>query len=185
MFTGMITVALPLERQFQHESKLIGLASPHFWHFQVSVGWSVEFSLTESIGAVLTRCRMTKYQMKPKPHKKKATTANTTNGLKAMPSTREPLDCSFEQSIAAHNAVSKPNKKLAPTVNRPTIRKLTINHKTAGITTCGGQPGPDCELDDWGGADGKVTNSSGCWSSEQTVASSGCSLPQYVHRFMR
>src|SRR5205823_863837 len=97
-------------------------------------------SIFKSIGAVLTRCRMTKYKMNPKPHKKKATVANTTTGLKAMPSKREPFDWSFEQSIAAHNAVNNPNKRLAPTVNKPMRRKLTINHATAGTTTCGGQP---------------------------------------------
>ena len=161
-FSGIITASVPRERQFQHESKLIGLASPHCRHFQVSVNWAVAFSLTESMGAVLTRSRITKYQMKPKPHKKKATTANTTNGLKVMPSTREPLDCNLEQSIAAHNAVSKPNKKLAPTVNRPMSRKLTTNHKTAGTTTCGGQPLLDCELGDSGVPDEVATNSNGC-----------------------
>ncbi len=128
---------------------------------------------------------MTKYQMKPKPHKKKAHTANTTTGLKAMPSTREPRDCIFEQSIAAHNAVSRPNKKLAPMVNKPTSRKFTANHKTAGTTICGGHPLLGCDLDDSGVADGDVTNSKGFWSREHNVASSGCSLPQYVHRFMR
>jgi len=143
------------------------------------------FSISKSIGALLTRCRMTKYQTNPNPQRKKATAANTTTGLKAMPSTCEPLDCNFEQSIAAHNAVSNPNKKLAPTENNPTSRKLTINHTTVGITTCGGQPLLDSELDGASGALGdEVANSKGCWSSEQMAASSGCSLPQYVHRFM-
>jgi hypothetical protein len=83
VFSGTIIPALPLERQFQHESKFIGLASPQLRHFQVSVGWAVAVSITGSTAAVLTRYRMIKYQMNPKPHRKKATTPNTTNGLNA------------------------------------------------------------------------------------------------------
>src|SRR4051812_32802606 len=114
------------------------------------------------MGAVLTRCRMTKYQMKPKPHKQQATTAKTTNGLKAMPSTREPLDRSLEQSIAAHNAVSRPNTKLAATVKKPTSRKFATSHITAGTRTCGGQPWVGFESDGSDGPDGEVIKSKGC-----------------------
>ncbi|HXT40742.1 MAG TPA: hypothetical protein VN887_12080 [Candidatus Angelobacter sp.] len=123
--------------------------------------------------------------MNPNPHKKKATTANTTTGLKAMPSTREPLDRNLEQSIAAHNAVSNPNKKLTPTVNNPMSRKFMMSHTMAGTTTCGGQPLLGCVPRGSAAPDGEEMNSKGCWSSEHTVASFGCSLPQYVHRFMR
>jgi hypothetical protein len=183
--SGIITAGLLLDPQCEHESISMGLDSPHFRHFQVSVEWAIAFSLSLAVGAVLTRCRMTKYQMKPKPHKKKATTANTTNGLKAMPSTREPLERSLEQSIAAHKAVSNPNKKLAATVNKPTSRKFTTSHNAAGMTTCGGQPLLGCKPEDSVVVDGGVTSSKGCWSSEHTAASSGCSFPQYVQRFMR
>ena len=105
---------------------------------------------------------MTRYQMKPKPHNKKATTANATNGVKVMPSVREPFDCSREQSIAAHVAVSKPNKKLAPMVSWLISRKLTINHTTAGMATCCGQPLLGGELVGLGVLDGVATNFSGC-----------------------
>lgn len=119
-------------------------------------------SVSKSTGAVLTRCRMIKYQMNPKPHKKNATTANTTTGLKAMPNTREPFNRHFEQSIAAHRAVSNPKRKLAPIVNMPASKKLTINHATAGTTTCGGQPVLDGERDDSGDSEGEVISSNGC-----------------------
>lgn len=162
VLSGIITATLPLEPQFQHESKPIGLVSPHCWHFHVSACSSVVFSFADSLDAVKTRCRITRYQMKPKPHKNKATTTNTTNGPNEIPSTREPLDFNLAQSIAAHSAVSKPNRKLAPTVDRLTSSKLTANHTTAGTTTCGGQPLLAFELVVSRMHDGEPTNSSGC-----------------------
>jgi len=83
---------------------------------------------------VKTLWRMNKYQMKPKPKKKKTHTAKTTTGLKEMPKILVPRSWYLAASSAAKTPVIKLRKK-TPQRKIATKRKNNSSQSALGIRT--------------------------------------------------